>query len=151
VTARVRTGSLLEPADKVGVASLFGTVQRSGGTTTRKPDVLDEFLEARAASIETSMGADSASASMSALKADTPAVMEAFADVLRRPGFDPDRLKIAVTAANAGIARQNDNPMGITQREFTEVIQGADSPFGRTTTYASIASITRDDLLPWHK
>jgi len=151
VSARIRTGSLLEPAEKAGLAGLVGQVLRSGGTTTRKPDALDEFLEARAASIETSMGADSASASMSALKADTPAVLEAFADVLRHPAFDPDRLKIAVTAANAGIARQNDNPMGITQREFTKAIQGADSPFGRTTTYASIAAITRDDLLAWHQ
>jgi predicted Zn-dependent peptidase len=151
VSARIRTGSLLEPADKVGLAGLFGTVQRSGGTATRKPDALDEFLESRAASIETGMSADSASASMSALKADVPAVLEAFADVVRNPAFDPDRLKVAVTAVNASIARQNDNPQGITQREFTKAIQGADSPFGRTATYATVGSVTRDDLLAWHK
>jgi len=151
VTARVRTGSLLEPAEKAGLAGLVGTVLRTGGTTTRKPDALDEFLEARAASIESSMSADSASASMSALKADAPAVMEAFADVLRNPAFDPDRLKIALTAVTATIARQNDSPQGIVQREFTKTIQGADSPFGRTTTYASIGAVTRDDLLAWHK
>ena len=151
VSARIRTGSLLEPTEKAGLASLVGQVLRSGGTTTRKPDALDEFLEARAASIETGMGADSGSAGMSALKADVGPVMEAFADVLRHPGFDPDRLKIAVTAVNAGISRQNDSPQGITQREFTKTIQGADSPFGRVTTYASIASITRDDLIAWHK
>ena len=151
VTARIRTGSLLEPAEKIGLAGLVGTVLRSGGTTTRKPDALDEFLEARAASIESGMSADSASASMSALKADAPAIMEAFADVLRNPAFDPDRLKIALTAVNASIARQNDNPQGIVQREFAKTIQGADSPFGRTTTYASIGAVTRDDLLAWHK
>ena len=151
VTARVRTGSLLEPAEKAGLAGLVGTVLRTGGTTTRKPDALDEFLEARAASIESSMSADSASASMSALKADAPAVMEAFADVLRNPAFDPDRLKIALTAVTATIARQNDSPQGIVQREFTKTIQGAESPFGRTTTYASIGAVTRDDLLAWHK
>ena len=151
VTARIRTGSLLEPTEKAGLAGLVGAVQRSGGTATRKPDALDEFLEARAASIETGMSADSASASMSALKADTPAVMEAFADVLRNPAFDPGRLKIALNAVTSTIARQNDNPQGIAQREFTKVIQGGDSPFGRTTTYASIGAVTRDDLLAWHK
>ncbi|MFI5079143.1 MAG: M16 family metallopeptidase, partial [Vicinamibacteria bacterium] len=151
VTARIRTGSLLEPAEKIGLAGLVGTVLRSGGTTSRKPDALDEFLEARAASIESGMSADSASASMSALKADALVVMDAFADVLRNPAFDPDRLKIALTAVTASIARQNDNPQGITQREFTKTIQGADSPFGRTTTYASIGAVTRDDLLAWHK
>jgi zinc protease len=151
VTARIRTGSLLEPTEKAGLAGLVGTVLRSGGTTTRKPDALDEFLEARAASIETSMSADSASASMSALKADAPAVMDAFADVLRNPAFDPARLKIALNAVTASIARQNDSPQGIVQREFNKTIQGADSPFGRTTTYASIGAVTRDDLLAWHK
>jgi zinc protease len=151
VTARIRTGSLLEPAEKTGLAGLVGTVLRSGGTATRKPDALDEFLEARAASIETGISADSGSASMSALKADVPAVMEAFADVLRNPAFDPDRLKIALTAVTSAIARQNDNPQGITQREFTKTIQGGDSPFGRTTTYASIGAVTRDDLIAWHK
>jgi predicted Zn-dependent peptidase len=151
VTARVRTGSLLEPAEKTGLASLVGQVQRSGGTTAMKPDELDEFLEARAASIETGIGADSGSASMSALKADVPAVMKAFADVLRRPAFDPDRLKVAVTAVNASIARQNDNPGSILGREYTKVIYGATSPFARSATYASIASITRDDLAAWHQ
>jgi zinc protease len=151
VTARIRTGSLLEPSEKAGLAGLVGTVLRTGGTTTRKPDALDEFLEARAASIETGMSADSGSASMSALKADTPAVMDAFADVLRNPAFDPDRLKIALTAVTASIARQNDSPQGIVSREFAKIIQGADSPFGRTVTYATIGAVTRDDLLAWHK
>jgi zinc protease len=151
VTARIRGGALLEPADKTGLASLVGQVQRSGGTTSMKPDVLDEFLEAKAASIETSMGSDSSSASMSALKADAPAVMKVFADVVRRPAFDEDRFKVAVTAANAGISRQNDNPGGILGREYSKTLYGATSPFARTATYASIASITRDDLVKWHQ
>jgi zinc protease len=150
VVARVRTGALLEPADKTGLASLTGQVMRSGGTTTMKPDALDEFLEGRAASIETGIGADSGSASMSALKADVTAVMKTFADVVRRPAFDADRLKVAVTAATAGIARQNDSPNAILSREFAQVVYGEQSPFARTTTYASIGSITREDLVAWH-
>ena len=34
VSARIRTGSRLEPADKVGLSGLTGTVMRSGGTAT---------------------------------------------------------------------------------------------------------------------
>ena len=150
VVARIRTGSLLEPADKAGVASLTGQVLRTGGTTTMKPDALDELLEGRAAAIETAIGGDSGSASMSALKADVPAVMKVFADVLRRPAFDGDRLKVAVTAAMAGIARQNDSPNAILGREFSQVIYGEESPFARNATYASIGSITREDLVAWH-
>ena len=50
VSARIRTGSRLEPAGKVGLASLTGTVLRSGGTTTRTGDQLDDYLESKAAS-----------------------------------------------------------------------------------------------------
>ncbi|HEY8549646.1 MAG TPA: pitrilysin family protein [Vicinamibacterales bacterium] len=151
VIARIRTGSLLEPAEKAGLAGLVGTVLRTGGTTAMTPDELDEFLEARAASVETGMAADFGSASMSALKADAPDVMKVFADVLRRPRFDPDRLKVAVNAVVAGIARQNDSPGAILGRKFAEVIYGADSPFARQPTYASIGAITRDDLVAWHQ
>lgn len=150
VVARVRTGSLLEPAEKAGLASLTGQVLRTGGTTAMKPDELDLFLEARAASVESGIGADSGSASMSALKADVPEVLKVFADVLRRPAFDADRLKVAVTGVTASISRQNDSPGSILSREYSEVIYGEDSPFARQPTYASIGSITRDDLVAWH-
>ena len=44
-TALIHTGSRLEPADKVGLASLTGDVLRSGGTTSMPPEELNEFLE----------------------------------------------------------------------------------------------------------
>ena len=112
VVARIRTGTLLDPADKAGLGSIAGDMIRDGGSATMTPDELDEFLEGRAASIGTSTGGDSGSASMSALKADVPVVMQAFADVLRKPRFDADRLSVAMTGAQAGIARQNDDPQG---------------------------------------
>ena len=49
--------------------------------------------------------------------------MQAFADVLRKPRFDADRLKVAMTGAQAGIARQNDNPQAI-RRASSQVIYG---------------------------
>jgi zinc protease len=150
VVARIRTGTLLDPADKAGLGSIAGDMIRDGGSATMTPDELDEFLEGRAASIGTSTGGDSGSASMSALKADVPAVMQAFADVLRKPRFDADRLSVAMTGAQAGIARQNDDPQGIRSREFQQVIYGENSPFARDMTYASLANITREDLVAWH-
>jgi zinc protease len=150
VTARIRTGSLLDPAEKTGLGSIAGDMLRAGGSESMAPDALDEFLEGRAASINTSVGGDSGTASMSALKADVPEVMRVFADVLRHPRFDADRLAIAVNEANSAISRQNDDPAGIRSREFAQVIYGDNSPFARDMTYASIAAITRDDLVAWH-
>src|SRR5437899_9523077 len=38
VTARIRTGSNYEPAEKTGLAGLMGTVLRTGGTSHRTGD-----------------------------------------------------------------------------------------------------------------
>nr|MBA2353063.1 insulinase family protein [Acidobacteriota bacterium] len=45
VSARLRTGGLLEPVEKTGLAGLTGSLMRSGGTTALAPDALDRFLE----------------------------------------------------------------------------------------------------------
>lgn len=37
-TAIIRTGSRLEPPEKVGLAELVGTVMRSGGTQQHPPE-----------------------------------------------------------------------------------------------------------------
>lgn len=150
VIARIRTGALLDPTEKIGLGPLAADMLRAGGTTSMKPDALDEFLEGHAASIETGIAADSGSGSMSALKADAPEVMRVFADVLRHPAFDPDRMKIAVNELNAAISRKNDEPSGVSARAFSQTIYGKDSPFAREQTYATVAALTRDDLIAWH-
>jgi predicted Zn-dependent peptidase len=151
VSARIRTGASYEPAEKAGLASLFGAVQRSGGTTRQTGDQMDDFLAARAASIETGMGEDAGFASMDCLKPDFDDVFKAFAEVLRSPAFAQDKLDVAKVAENTMIARRNDDVGGITEREITRLVYGPDSPWARNTEYATIKAVTRDDLVAWHK
>jgi predicted Zn-dependent peptidase len=148
--ARIRTGSRLEPADKIGLAALTGAVMRTGGTATMSGDEIDDYLENRAASVEASIGVDSGTASMSALVADLPDVFDVFADVLRHPVFAEDRIEVAMAQARTAVARQNDNPQGILFRELGEVVYGDGSPYARSPTYATLAAIERRDLLDWH-
>ncbi len=150
VSARIRTGSRLEPADKVGLAGLTGTVTRSGGTTTRTGDALDDYLERKAASIETGIGVASGSASMTCLSEDFSEVFSVFGEVLRNPRFDQEKLTLAKKKVMAGIARQNDNPGGILSREFAKLIYGNDSPYARVETYDTVNNISRQDLVDWH-
>jgi len=150
LSARIRTGSRLEPADKAGLAELTGDVMRSGGTTTMTGDQLDDYLEGKAAHIETGIGVSSGSALMSCLREDFPEVLEVFGEVLQHPRFDPEKLTIAKHQAMAGIARQNDNPQRIADREFTKLVYGPDSAYARVATYDTIDSIVRQDLVDWH-
>jgi len=151
VRALVRTGSFWEPRDKVGLARLTGVVQRTGGTTSMTGDQLDDFLEARAAIVETGIGGDAGGASMNCLKQDFDDVFKVFLDVLRNPAFAQDKLELAKVQASASIARRNDNVGGITGREIGRLVYGPDSPLVGLEQYATIAAITREDLAAWHK
>jgi zinc protease len=131
VTTEIRTGSIYEPADKAGLAGLMGTVKRSGGTERMTGDQIDDYLAARAASVETGMDDDSAFASMNCLKGDFDDVFRLFGDVLRSPAFAQDKLDVAKVQATTGIARRNDNVNGITGRETARLVYGPDSPLVR--------------------
>src|SRR5579864_2385826 len=93
--ARVRGGSRDEPATKAGMLDIYGEVWRTGGTRSQTGDQLDDFLEVRAAKVETSNSADSTSISWSCLKGDLDDVFKAFNDLLREPEFRADKIEIA--------------------------------------------------------
>ena len=150
VSAIIRTGARLETQEKIGLASLTGTVLRTGGTKNWSGDQLDEYLEGKAAGIETAIGDTSGTASMSCLTEDFPDVLKVFGEVLRFPVFDPEKLSIAKNQVMAGISRQNDDPDGIVSREFKKLIYGKESPYTWEPTYATVGSITREDVIRWH-
>lgn len=150
-TARIRGGSRDVPADKAGLAGVFGQAWRTGGTESKTGDQLDDFLEARAAHVETSGGDDSTTVRMDMLKGDFDAVFPVFVDLMQHPAFRQDKIDLAKTQANTAISRRNDDPMAIGGREAARLAYGPNSPYTRQAEYATIASITRDDLLAFHR
>ena len=150
-SARIRGGSRNEPASKVGLVDIFGEVWRTGGTKTQTGDQLDDFLEVRAAKVETGGGPDSTSISMSCLKGDFDDVFKVLVDVLKNPEFRADKIDLAQKQAEDAISRRNDEAGSIARRESAKLAYGADNPYTREPEYSTIAAITRQDLLDWHK
>ncbi len=151
VSARIRVGSIYEPADKIGLAAITGAVMRTGGTTTKTGDEIDEQLEQIAASVETGIGLNSGYASVSVLKRDIDVGLTILADVLMNPAFREDKIMLAKMQHRSAIARRNDNVGAIAAREFDKLIYGPDSVYARHTEYATIDNISRDDLVAFHK
>jgi zinc protease len=149
--AMIRGGSRDEPAGKIGLVSIFGQVWRTGGTKNKTGDQLDDFLEARAAKVETGGGRDSTSISWDCLKENFDDVFKIFLEVLREPEFRADKIALARNQMNTGISRRNDSPFQIAGREAAKLVYGADSPYARVPEYATVAAVTRDDLLNWHQ
>ena len=148
---RVRTGNLFDPAEKVGLATLTGVVMRSGGTRDKTGDQLDEELENIAASVESDIGELSGSVSFTTLKEDTDEVLGIFKDVLTQPEFRQEKIDLAKSELRGGIARRNDDPHGVAQREFTNIVYGKDTPYGWDIEYATLDRIHRDDLIGFYR
>jgi len=150
-TALFHTGDRLEPADKVGLAGLTGEVLRTGGTQQHSADQLNQLLEQRAATIEAGVGKTSGSANFSALSEDLTEVLGLFAQVIQEPVFAPEKLALAKNQRQGEIARRNDDPNGIVAREFAKLVYGSASPYARTTEYATLNNISREDVLQFYR
>ncbi|HEY4959683.1 MAG TPA: pitrilysin family protein, partial [Terriglobales bacterium] len=149
--ARIRGGSRTEPVEKIGLISLYGDVWRTGGTKTQSGDQLDDYLEVRAAKVETDGSDDSTTISWSCLKADFDDVFKVFDDLLRAPEFRADKLDLAQKSDFDAISRRNDEVGEIVSRESMKLAYGAENPYARVAEYKTIAAVTRQDLLDWHR
>ncbi|MGH7218825.1 MAG: insulinase family protein, partial [Nitrospiraceae bacterium] len=67
MTAIMRTGSWLDPAEKIGMASLTGSIMRTGGGGGLSAERVDEELEQFAGDVGISIGRQSGSASLDVL------------------------------------------------------------------------------------
>ena len=148
--ARIRGGERGVPANKTGLVDIYGEVWRTGGTKAQTGDQLDDFLEQRAAKVETGGSGDSTTVSWSCLKEDFADVFEVFEALLKNPEFRADKIEIAQKGIYDGISRRNDDPQQIAGREAAKLVYGANSPYARSAEYATVAAVTRQDLLDFH-
>jgi len=149
VQALVRTGAVLEPATKVDLAEITGRVMRTGGTGRHTGPELNQRLESLGASLETGIGRQSGTASLSVLAPDLAVGVELLAEVLRTPVFDPAEVERVKKRKIEEIRRSNDEPDAIAFREFRSAVYG-DDPRGRQSSPEMVAAITREDLVDFH-
>ncbi len=150
LTAMVRVGSVYEPAAKSGLASMVGSVMRSGGAGGIAPEKMDDELEFMASAVESAIGSDMGTVSLATLKKNLGPTLQTFRDVLLLPDFKEKRLEIARSQVVEALRRQNDDPKEIAGREVGRAIY-AGHPLGDITTFESVSSITRQDLVDFHQ
>jgi zinc protease len=149
--ALIRTGNLFDPATKRGLAGLTGEVLRSGGTQGKSGDQLDEELENVAAQVESQIGETSGTISFSCLKENTDQVLGIFKDFLTSAEFRDDKVELAKTQLRSEISRRNDDPGGIAEREFSDIVYGRNTPYGWRIEYADVDNIHRQDLVEFYR
>jgi len=146
----VRTGSIYDPVDKVGLAKLTATVMRTGGTADESPREINEALESMAATLEFGMNRESGTGSLSVQKKDFSRALGIFARLLMRPAFRSEQVDLAKKQEIEAIRRSDDDPEEIAYREFRRALY-AGNPRGWVPTLPSIEKIQQSDLLAFHR
>ncbi|MDQ3617259.1 MAG: insulinase family protein, partial [Pseudomonadota bacterium] len=93
-------------------------------------------------------------ATLSTLKANLDPSLGLFADMLRRPRFEPAEIDRVKASWIAGIKQEKARPNSAALRVLPPLLYGAGHayamPFSGTGTEASIAALTRADLIAYH-
>jgi zinc protease len=148
--ALIRTGSIYDTKQEMAVAGITGTVMRTGGTRNYSPDSLNALLEFIAGSVESGIGTESGSASLSVMAKDLDLGLEILYEVLRYPAFDSAKIDLEKSQIRESIRRRNDRPGSIVSREFDHLIYD-DHPYGRILEWEDVRDIGRDDLIAYHQ
>ena len=147
---QAKGGSFWQPKGKEGLASACGALMRIGGTTTRDPADIDQAIDVMAAQLNVGIADVTGQATLSVLSKDLDQGLAIFFDILRNPGFKQDKLDFLRAQMMRGMRARNDGTPGIEGREAGLLLYG-DYPSNAHPTKASVESITREDLIAFHK
>ncbi|NHA13457.1 pitrilysin family protein [Thioalkalivibrio sp. XN279] len=139
---------------KLGTAS-FAMNMLDQGAGKRDTLELAAAIESEGAFIGAGAGLDTASVSLNALKDRLDPSLALFADVALRPRFDEAEIERVRRQWLAGIAQEKTRPQSVALRLVPPLLYGEGHayaiPFSGTGTEEAIASLTREDLVGFHR
>jgi zinc protease len=150
-TVLVRTGSLFDPPEKIGLAALTARVMLEGGTTTKPGDQLVRRFQDLGAELDGTVTENLLSISFLGLKTNTDEVLDALKDGLTAPEFPLDRIDLAKVHLRNIIGHRNDDATAILRREFATTIFGKNSPYGARMEYVNLDRMNRGDLVGFYQ
>lgn len=139
-----------EPADKTGLA-IFVSQMLSEGTTSKTGDQLSDAQQLLGTGIFAGINTETGSMQFTSLRSKFSPALDLFADMMLYPSFPAEGLERLRGRALVSLAQSKDSPNGIAANVFSRTLYGDAHPYGRVTTEASLKSITRDDVVAFHK
>lgn len=147
----VRTGDYTEPAGKEGLATLAGQLLRLGGTTRLTAEQLDEQLAFLAANLGASVDSTMGNVSLNLLSKDLDEGLGLLREVLTAPRFQEDKIRLRQDQVMQELRQRNDDSSSIESREVGNLAYGEKFWSNQDITAKSLGSITRDDMVQFHR
>jgi len=142
-----------EPA-RAGIAALALNLLDDGTSTRDAFRVVDE-LDALGARITTRSSLDLSFVRLQALPANLAPSLQVLADVVLNPVFPADLVALEKRRQISQIGQEKADPRTVALRVVPRLLYGTShayaNPFTGTGEESTVESITRDDLLRWHR
>ncbi|MFN8058902.1 MAG: pitrilysin family protein [Vicinamibacterales bacterium] len=147
----VRAGGAQDPDGKAGVAALVGALLDQG-TATRSASELAETIDYTGGGMGAGAGTDLSYANVVVMKHDFAQGLDLIADIIRNPTFAQAELDRQREQMLSSLKVSYQDPDYIANTVFDRLVYGF-HPYGRPSngTPESIASITREDLVAFHR
>jgi len=137
-----------------GTASLTAALL-DGGTAKRTALQISEEAALLGAQLRANSGLDTSDVSLSALKSNLDPSLELYADVILHPSFPETDFRRQQKQQISAIQREKVSPQTMGLRVFPGLLYGAQHAYGNpltgSGTEASVAKLTRDDLVKFHE
>jgi predicted Zn-dependent peptidase len=147
-------GSATDVPAKQGLASFTMSMLEEGSGDLDALAFADR-AESLGAAVDANASLDGAMGTLSALKDRLDPSLALFADMLRRPRFDPQEIERVRSTWIARINQEKAQPFGLALRVLPPLLYGAGHPYALPLTGSgseqSIAALTRDDLLAYQR
>jgi len=145
VNLHVRTGSVRDPADRIGLASLTADMLDEGAAGLDALELADRF-ERLGARFGVGAGAHTSTVSLRVPVARLDAGLGLMADVVLRPDFPESELERLKRERLTAMIRRHDEPNSIASALFRRVLFGESHPYGRIADEASLRATTLEDI-----
>jgi zinc protease len=140
----------IEPADKPGLGSITASMMTEG-TTARSGDDISNALQLLGTTVSFGIGGEGGTVAFRALKDKFEPVLAIMAEEVLRPAFPAPALDRLKQRTLVNLRLNLDRTAGIASVVYPRLLYTTAHPYGRTMTEESVSSITRDDVVNFHK
>ena len=147
----IRAGGSQDPANKPGVAYVAASLLDQG-TTTKNAEQIASTIDSIGGAIGAGAGSDITFINAAVMKDSLGLALDLVSDLARHPAFAPEEIDRQRQQILSGLKVSYDDPDYLAGVVFDRLVFGF-HPYGQpdSGTPESIAAVTRDDLLAFHK
>ncbi len=150
VQIEIKGGQEAEPASQAGLAAVTAALLRKG-TTNHSADQFSAELDGLGGTFRASRDEQSTTIASEFLKKDFEQGLNLTADAILHPVFPEAEVKKFIGQAIDGVKATKDNPQAAIRLYARAFFFGPDHPYGRTEDEATLAKISRESIVEFHK